>query len=270
MILLGPRIVDGVSDWIASRRRRKTGSTHFRGYLNDARAGRLATQISNALKLLVTANDVQRIVRVFLRIEDNITGRIAGDVDDYILNYYMLQSTAFLGRGDNIGHLEIGVLFGGSLVLMATALRNVQSSHWAIGLDPLDGYYGLQHDPATGLPVTLETAQDNLRRNGFAAARVRIVRDRSESPEAIAQMGRYRLATLWIDGDHSYEGVKRDWENYSPLVVPGGYVLFDNYNDTGWPGVSEFVDKELLPNLAGFQVMMKVGRSILLQRDAAQ
>lgn len=31
---------------------------------------------------------------------------------------------------------------------------------------------------------------------------------------------------LFIDGDHSYEGVKADYELYSPLVRPGGIVAF--------------------------------------------
>ncbi len=31
---------------------------------------------------------------------------------------------------------------------------------------------------------------------------------------------------LFIDGDHSYDGVKRDFEMYSPLVRPGGLVAF--------------------------------------------
>lgn len=34
------------------------------------------------------------------------------------------------------------------------------------------------------------------------------------------------LDFLFIDGDHSYEGVKKDFTNYSPLVKIGGYVAF--------------------------------------------
>ena len=29
---------------------------------------------------------------------------------------------------------------------------------------------------------------------------------------------------LFIDGDHSYEGAKQDFENYSKLVRPGGLI----------------------------------------------
>jgi predicted O-methyltransferase YrrM len=31
---------------------------------------------------------------------------------------------------------------------------------------------------------------------------------------------------LFIDGDHTYEGVKADWELYAPLVRPGGVIGF--------------------------------------------
>jgi predicted O-methyltransferase YrrM len=31
---------------------------------------------------------------------------------------------------------------------------------------------------------------------------------------------------LFIDGDHSYKGVKSDWDMYSPLVKKGGHVVF--------------------------------------------
>jgi predicted O-methyltransferase YrrM len=36
---------------------------------------------------------------------------------------------------------------------------------------------------------------------------------------------------LFIDGDHSYEGAKRDWELFSPFVKPFGSVVF---HDTLW------------------------------------
>lgn len=35
-----------------------------------------------------------------------------------------------------------------------------------------------------------------------------------------------KIDYLFIDGDHSYEGVKQDFEKYSPLVRDGGYVGF--------------------------------------------
>ena len=37
---------------------------------------------------------------------------------------------------------------------------------------------------------------------------------------------------LFIDGDHSYAGVKKDFKMYSPLVKKGGIVVFHDIKDT--------------------------------------
>jgi predicted O-methyltransferase YrrM len=37
---------------------------------------------------------------------------------------------------------------------------------------------------------------------------------------------------LFIDGDHTYEGVKRDFEAWSQIVKPGGWVAFHDIADT--------------------------------------
>ena len=80
----------------------------------------------------------------------------------------------------------------------------------------------------------------------------------------------YGLLSLWIDGDHSYEGLKADWEAYTPLVVPGGYVMVDNYGDAEWPGVAQFLDNEVLgdEDPEGWSVIYKAGRTVLFQRDS--
>jgi hypothetical protein len=81
------------------------------------------------------------------------------------------------------------------------------------------------------------------------------------------QAKQYRLLSLIIDGDHSYDGVKNDWINYSPLVVPGGYVLLDDYNGHCWPEVAGFANKEVLSNLCGrWDVVLAYGSSLVLRR----
>jgi len=66
----------------------------------------------------------------------------------------------------------------------------------------------------------------------FASRRQKIVSVRGDS-SAPETLGRVRsllrghpLDLLFIDGDHSYEGVKADFDNYSPLVRPGGLIVF--------------------------------------------
>jgi predicted O-methyltransferase YrrM len=39
-------------------------------------------------------------------------------------------------------------------------------------------------------------------------------------------LGGEKVDFLFVDGDHTYEGVKRDFEMYSPLVRKGGIIAF--------------------------------------------
>lgn len=56
------------------------------------------------------------------------------------------------------------------------------------------------------------------------------------------------LDLVFIDGDHSYEGVKSDWLLYEPLVRAGGLVLFhDKMNTREFPGIARLIDEEIRP-----------------------
>jgi len=39
-----------------------------------------------------------------------------------------------------------------------------------------------------------------------------------------------KIDFLFIDGDHSIEGVQSDWNTFSPFVRSGGYVAFHDYD----------------------------------------
>lgn len=44
-------------------------------------------------------------------------------------------------------------------------------------------------------------------------------------------LGEERLDLLVIDGDHTYQGVRTDWDLYSPLVRPGGMAILHDITD---------------------------------------
>lgn len=60
--------------------------------------------------------------------------------------------------------------------------------------------------------------------------RIELLRADSHNPnilEKVKQLvGSKGVDFLFIDGDHRYEGVKRDYEMYSPLVRSGGVIAF--------------------------------------------
>ncbi len=187
-------------------------------------------------------------------------GRIAGDVQDYLLNF-CLHDTASHQSTTAGAHLEIGVLFGGSLILAMHAVAGTEDT--VIGIDPLEGYYGRSlYDPESGVPVIPRIVRGNIRKCGPKGVKWSLFQNYSQN---VAESIKVPLKVLFIDGDHSYEGVKSDWDLYSPKVVRGGCVLIDNYGDPNWPDVGRFVDTELPP--AGWSIICKLGRSVVLRRD---
>ena len=76
------------------------------------------------------------------------------------------------------------------------------------------------------------------------AGRVQVLRRRST--DAAATFADESLDWVYIDGDHSYEGVKADLEAYFRTVKPGGLLAGDDYGHVGsWfeDGVTRAVDE---------------------------
>jgi MMP 1-O-methyltransferase len=63
------------------------------------------------------------------------------------------------------------------------------------------------------------------------------------------------IRLLFIDGDHAYEASRRDFELWSPFVVPGGVVCFHDIGS--WPGVTQFYH-ELIKSTQAFKETMAV------------
>jgi predicted O-methyltransferase YrrM len=114
--------------------------------------------------------------------------------------------------------MEIGTASGGTLFLLA---RAATPDALLISLDLPGGSFGGGYR-AWRKPLYHSFARENQR----------IILLRGDSHDlALANRVRAILAgrpidVLFIDGDHSYEGVKADFENYSPLVRPGGLIAF--------------------------------------------
>jgi predicted O-methyltransferase YrrM len=67
---------------------------------------------------------------------------------------------------------------------------------------------------------------------------------------------------LHIDGDHSYTVCKADYENYYPMVRPGGYILI--HDVIHWKGCTKFWEeikdnKIFLPWFDGMGIVQKSG-----------
>jgi predicted O-methyltransferase YrrM len=108
--------------------------------------------------------------------------------------------------------LEVGTANGGTLYLLS----------WAAASD------------ARLLSIDVREAP-RVRRllyRGFVGRRQRVAVRTADSHDRETRVSVERffrgapLDVLFIDGDHSYDGVRRDYELYAPLVRPGGLIAF--------------------------------------------
>jgi predicted O-methyltransferase YrrM len=124
--------------------------------------------------------------------------------------------------------LEIGTCKGGSLYMWT---RVAQPSATIVSVDLPGGKYGGGYSKLR-TPI--------YRRFARVQQQLHLLRANSHASETLAEVkqlfGAEPIDFLFIDGDHSYEGVKQDWEMYSPLVRKGGLVVFHdvagNYGET--------------------------------------
>jgi hypothetical protein len=92
-----------------------------------------------------------------------------------------------------------------------------------------------------------------------------IVIKRARSLEAAASFPDESLDWVYIDADHSYEGVKRDLDAYYSKVKPGGFIAGDDYGQGDkWfgHGVTRAVDEFA----AGSAQLTIIGSQFLLEK----
>jgi hypothetical protein len=82
------------------------------------------------------------------------------------------------------------------------------------------------------------------------------------SSEVVSKGWKRPIGLLWLDGDHTVEGVRRDFEAWAPFLEPGGVVAFhDALDPAGGPAR---VIEALLAD--SFEHVATAGRLIALRR----
>lgn len=227
----------------------------------------LAKICTMAFKAEINEKVVERLMSHINFVEKKMIGRMASHIEDLVIHYLMRYFSSMNDGLDEGVHLEIGTLFGGTVLIAHHAVTMAEKKVPIHVIDPFGGYYGKGNDIITGEEISEETFLKNLDALGIPHSDVVIHKGLSTDAAMIEECQSLRLRSLLIDGDHSYSGIKNDWINFSHLVVPGGYVMIDNYNDFYWPDVMSYVNKEILPNTRGkWEVLLVYANSLLLRR----
>ena len=141
---------------------------------------------------------------------------------------------------DNSVIVEIGAFKGKSTCFIAEGITSKNCEFYTIDTWYNDG--GMQENRQDVFP-------DFLKNTAPYKDKIRPLREfsykaRKTWPE------QKKIDFLWIDGDHSYEGVKKDIQNWIPLVKKNSTICFHDYRDA--PGVKKAVDEITLDGTIKF------------------
>lgn len=148
-------------------------------------------------------------------------------------------------------HVEVGCLWGASAIAAAKG-----GAKKIYTIDPMTGGWWDNEDPAVHLRPTRARVDENFK----DYPQIQIVQGYS-SPWPLKHV--YPDSFL-IDGDHSYEGAKTDWQLATRYTLQT--ILVHDYDDKH-PGVQQFVDT-IARKTVGWEFAEQVDSLIVFQRKS--
>jgi predicted O-methyltransferase YrrM len=140
---------------------------------------------------------------------------------DQVSTEGLLDLIKELGDNSDKTMIEIGSFVGESTVLFAQSFKKV------IAIDPFEADYDPQ-DPTSYLFEFDNVYQTYLDRI-TVYSNIETIIDTSD--DAVKELVGKEFDFVYIDGLHTYEGVKTDITNYLPLVKKGGVIGGHDYTD---------------------------------------
>ena len=154
---------------------------------------------------------------------------IVGWTSQRELQYLFMLAVDLERRGVKGKLLEIGSYRGRSACALLQA-----GELWCV--DTFEGGGGV---PETTPKEGLDAFDANLKsffRDSRASGKLHVKVGRSEDALNPADLFGYRFRLVFVDGGHDYDTVKKDIELSWNLLVPGGAMVLDDFEE-GFPGV---------------------------------
>ncbi len=144
--------------------------------------------------------------------------------------------------------LEIGTFKGWSAITMARVRKDIR----IITLDP---HVGILEDNLSSSP---EEVINNVTREGLRYYILHLqIPSQDFNPENYTFRGNTdKFDLIFIDGDHTFEGVKHDFEKFLPFVKDKGIILFHDFHQE--EGVTGFCNTLNFINSRRFRSMLAI------------
>jgi len=155
---------------------------------------------------------------------------------------------------NNAVYLEIGSMLGASAGLMLRHPFNTE----VICIDPC---FTHRHKKKYDL------LQLNLKDNNINNYNFKVYKNFSQDKDVLNKFKKNQLDILFIDGDHKYNAVINDFNNYKDFVKSGGFIVFDDYLDYKYsPDVKKAVDDitESLKKTKEYEIIGNIENEFIL------
>ena len=159
---------------------------------------------------------------------DNVEAQLV-DADVKILEKYSNVRTV----------VQLGVLNGGSCIVSAKKAEQV------IGIDVFEKIYLIEDNKLRkhykGTFTLFKNSYESVTQQLSKYKNITLVQATTID---IIPLFNEKIDMLFIDADHSYEAVKKDFLCWKKFMVINGRVLFhDSHEETRWQGVYHFVEE---------------------------
>jgi predicted O-methyltransferase YrrM len=134
--------------------------------------------------------------------------------------------------------VELGVFQGRTALIMAWGATRGHGAH-VTAIDPWDTE-GNVYDPPFTDAQSRVWAEYRVRELGYLD-RIELVQ--AFSADVAEEWTGKPVGLLFVDGDHTLEGARRDIEAWARHLAPGAVIAVDDYHHPDWPGVAEAVDE---------------------------
>jgi predicted O-methyltransferase YrrM len=191
-------------------------------------------------------------VHVVIERVSAVASGIEGWLSDAQGRALLAAAAATTGRGAIV---EIGSWKGRSTVWLAEGARLAGQRVHAI-----DRHTQSREDPSAN---TLADFLENINRAGVADVVEPLVMASAEAAAVV----RGPVELLFIDGDHSFDGVRRDAEIWLPRVVEGGVVMFHDVASASYEGPRRIFRRMVCWN-ERFAGVRRVGSMAIARRTA--
>lgn len=134
--------------------------------------------------------------------------------------------------------VELGVFHGRTALQLAWGARQGQRAH-VTAIDPWD-LPGNTYGPPFTDPGARRWAHHHVKSLGYSRD---ITLVQAFSHDAAAGYDGPPIGLLFVDGDHTKTGARRDIEAWAPHLAEGARIAVDDYGCPDWPGVKEALDE---------------------------